>query len=184
MDKDRVAEILSEIGTLLELKGENPFKTRAYENAARALEGLGEPLEKLVAENRLGDVKGIADSLNALASLAIRRGHYAEAGARLRQYAALYGELGDRRGMFSALTMALHLAMADRRHERASRLLGALQALGESTGQTRRSLRPYADLESVEQALRESLGTGPFEAAWEAGRSLAWPDVAELILRE
>jgi len=30
MDKEKVAEILVEIGTLLELKGENPFKTRAY----------------------------------------------------------------------------------------------------------------------------------------------------------
>ncbi len=29
MDKSQVAEILNEIGTLLELKGENPFKTRA-----------------------------------------------------------------------------------------------------------------------------------------------------------
>ena len=50
MDKDRVAEILNQIGILLELKGENPFKTRAYANAARALESLAEPLEKLVAE--------------------------------------------------------------------------------------------------------------------------------------
>ena len=37
MDKDKIAEILVEIGVLLELKGENPFKTRAYANAARAL---------------------------------------------------------------------------------------------------------------------------------------------------
>src|SRR5437588_108432 len=59
MDKDRVAEILIEIGTLLELKGENPFKTRAYENAARALESLTEPLQKLVAENRLAEIEGI-----------------------------------------------------------------------------------------------------------------------------
>ena len=29
MSKDEVAEILVNIGTLLELKGENPFKTRA-----------------------------------------------------------------------------------------------------------------------------------------------------------
>src|SRR6266850_799000 len=54
MNKDRVAEILAEIGTLLELKGENPFKTRAYENAARTLESLSEPLEKLIAEDKLG----------------------------------------------------------------------------------------------------------------------------------
>src|SRR5438094_821461 len=63
MDKDRVAEILNQIGILLELKGENPFKTRAYANAARALESLAEPLEKLVAENRLGEIKGIGEAL-------------------------------------------------------------------------------------------------------------------------
>ena len=45
MNKDAVAEVLLEIGVLLELKGENPFKTRAYANAARALDQLSEPLE-------------------------------------------------------------------------------------------------------------------------------------------
>ena len=63
MDKDQIAEILSEIGILLEFKGENPFKTRAYANAARALEGLNEPLEKLIAEERLGEIKGIGEAL-------------------------------------------------------------------------------------------------------------------------
>ncbi len=63
MDKEQVAEVLVEIGTLLELKGENPFKTRAYLNAARTLEALTEPLEKVVAEQRLGEIKGIGDAL-------------------------------------------------------------------------------------------------------------------------
>ncbi len=63
MDKDKVAEILMEIGVLLELQGENPFKTRAYANAARTLEGLGEPLATLVAEKRLGEIKGIGEAL-------------------------------------------------------------------------------------------------------------------------
>ena len=63
MDKEKVAEVLVEIGTLLELKGENPFKTRAYLNAARTLENLAEPIEKIVAEQRLGDIKGIGDAL-------------------------------------------------------------------------------------------------------------------------
>ncbi len=63
MDKDQVAAILSEIGVLLELKGENPFKTRAYTNGARVLEGLTVPLETLVAENRLGELKGFGDAL-------------------------------------------------------------------------------------------------------------------------
>jgi len=63
MDKDKVAEILVEIGVLLELKGENPFKTRAYANGARTIEGLSEPLATLVAEKRLGEIKGIGAAL-------------------------------------------------------------------------------------------------------------------------
>jgi len=63
VDKDAVAEVLKEIGVLLELKGENPFKTRAYVNGARVLEGLTEPLETLIAEERLGDIKGIGKAL-------------------------------------------------------------------------------------------------------------------------
>jgi DNA polymerase (family 10) len=63
MDKEKVADVLLEIGVLLELKGENPFKTRAYANAARALESLGEPLAKVVSENRLGEIKGIGEAL-------------------------------------------------------------------------------------------------------------------------
>ena len=63
MDKEQVADILGEIGVLLELKGENPFKTRAYANAARALAGLSEPLDQLVAEKRLGQVKGIGEAI-------------------------------------------------------------------------------------------------------------------------
>ncbi|MCW5551555.1 MAG: DNA polymerase/3'-5' exonuclease PolX [Verrucomicrobiae bacterium] len=63
MDKDKVAEILVDIGTLLELRGENPFKTRAYTNAARALENLAEPLAQIVAEDRLGEVKGVGEGI-------------------------------------------------------------------------------------------------------------------------
>jgi DNA polymerase (family 10) len=63
MDKDQVGAILVEIGTLLELKGENPFKTRAYTNAARAIESLSEPIPKIVAEDRLGEIKGVGEGI-------------------------------------------------------------------------------------------------------------------------
>jgi len=63
VDKQQVADVLLEIGVLLELKGENPFKTRAYSNAARALESLSEPLTKIVSENRLDEIKGIGEAL-------------------------------------------------------------------------------------------------------------------------
>jgi DNA polymerase (family 10) len=59
-----VGEILEQIAQLLELKGENPFKIRAYTNAARALESLSEPIEKIVAEGRLGSIEGIGKAIN------------------------------------------------------------------------------------------------------------------------
>lgn len=74
MDKEKVAEVLIEIGMLLELKGENPFKTRAYANAARTLEGLSEPLATLVAEKRLGEVKGIGEALEQKISELVQTG--------------------------------------------------------------------------------------------------------------
>ena len=74
MDKDQVAAALEEIGTLLELKGENPFKTRAYHNAARTLEGLSEPLGTLVREERLGELKGIGEALREKITILVGTG--------------------------------------------------------------------------------------------------------------
>ena len=64
MNKDQVVQILTEIATLLELKGENPFKSRAYANAARALDSLDEPLETVFAPGSEARLKGIGDSLH------------------------------------------------------------------------------------------------------------------------
>lgn len=62
-NKDEIIEVLQEIAVLLDLKGENPFKGRAYNSAARAIETLTEPLENLVAEDRLREVKGVGDAI-------------------------------------------------------------------------------------------------------------------------
>ena len=64
MDKAKVSEILDEIGTLLELNGENPFKCRAYHNAARAIEGLTTDLKQLVTEGRIREVKGVGEAIS------------------------------------------------------------------------------------------------------------------------
>lgn len=65
MQLHEVAKVLEEIGVLLELKGENPFKSRAYYNAARVIEMMGEgELNRLVREDKLKEVKGIGAALN------------------------------------------------------------------------------------------------------------------------
>ena len=63
MTKDQVAASLREIGTILELNGENPFKCRAYLNAARTLETSPNDLTELVRTDRLGELPGIGDAL-------------------------------------------------------------------------------------------------------------------------
>ena len=40
MTKKEIAEVFEEISALLDLKGENPFRVRAYANAARMIDGL------------------------------------------------------------------------------------------------------------------------------------------------
>ena len=64
MTKNEIADVLAEIGTLLELKGENPFKVRAYQAGARALEAIeDDELARLIAEEKLETVKGIGEAL-------------------------------------------------------------------------------------------------------------------------
>ena len=63
MTKDEVAAALDEIGTLLELKGENAFRANAYHNAARTVQQLDGDLKQMVAEKKLGEVRGIGETL-------------------------------------------------------------------------------------------------------------------------
>lgn len=62
MDKHHVAAILEEIGVLLELQGANPFRIRAYHNAARSIESVDD-LEKFAKENPLDSLPGIGKDL-------------------------------------------------------------------------------------------------------------------------
>ncbi len=74
MDKLEVARILDEIGTLLELQGENTFRCLAYHNAARTLEQLEEDLGEVIKSGRLGSVRGIGETLQEKITLLVRTG--------------------------------------------------------------------------------------------------------------
>jgi len=66
MDKKEIVAILEEMGTLLELQGANPFKSRAFHNASRAVEGITGDLRELVDSGELLKVKGIGTSIAAI----------------------------------------------------------------------------------------------------------------------
>ena len=64
MDKNQVANLLDEIASLLELKEEsNPFEVRAYQNAARAVNGLDGDIEQLTREGKLKGVPGLGSTI-------------------------------------------------------------------------------------------------------------------------
>ena len=58
-----IAKIFQDIADLLELKGELQFKVRAYQRAARAIESLPVPIEKLLEEGKLRDIPGIGEAM-------------------------------------------------------------------------------------------------------------------------
>ncbi len=64
MNKAGIAAVLTDIATLLELKGENPFKVRAYVTGARVIEAMGEEeIAERIAAETLGEVKGLGEAL-------------------------------------------------------------------------------------------------------------------------
>ncbi len=78
MDKNQVANLLDEIGALLELKeGSNPFEVRAYQNAARTLNALEGDIEELAREGRLKSMPGIGPTILKRIEEALETGHIA-----------------------------------------------------------------------------------------------------------
>ncbi|HLX11181.1 MAG TPA: DNA polymerase/3'-5' exonuclease PolX [Bacteroidota bacterium] len=63
MNQAEIAKILDDIGTMLEVKGENPFKTRAYHNASRTIGSLNEDLASLVEQKELTKLDGVGQAI-------------------------------------------------------------------------------------------------------------------------
>src|SRR3990167_8474866 len=74
MDKKEVAAVLEEIANLLEMKGENPFKVRAFSNGVRIIENLSQDLSDLVTAHSLKKVKGIGEGLAQVITELVQKG--------------------------------------------------------------------------------------------------------------
>jgi len=63
MNREEMAEILERIALLLELKGENPFKVRAYRQGAETVLAMEGDVVELAKNDELKGIKGIGDAL-------------------------------------------------------------------------------------------------------------------------
>ncbi len=76
--KSQVVAVLEQVAVLLELKGANLFRTRAYQNGSRALASMEEDLLTVVQEGRLTQVKGIGKGISGLVTEAVLEGTWGE----------------------------------------------------------------------------------------------------------
>ncbi len=74
MNNTDIANILEEIAELMELKGDNPFKIRAYYNGARVVEGLAQEIAQIAVDGKLREIKGIGEGLAATISELVKKG--------------------------------------------------------------------------------------------------------------
>ncbi|MBL8798238.1 MAG: DNA polymerase/3'-5' exonuclease PolX [Planctomycetia bacterium] len=74
MDKSQVAAVLDEIGTLLELQGENSFRCNAYHNGSRAIQQYSGSLPDLVAAGQLSTIPGIGETLREKITTLVQTG--------------------------------------------------------------------------------------------------------------
>ncbi|MDA8144765.1 MAG: DNA polymerase/3'-5' exonuclease PolX [Thermaerobacter sp.] len=123
MDRQQVAEAFEEMADLLEFRGEEPFKVRAYRRGAEAVRRSPEELAVLRGEGRLHELPGIGKALEEKIGELLDRGTFraleelkrsvpagmeellAVPGLGPKTAARLYRELGikDRAGLAAAL---------------------------------------------------------------------------------
>ena len=63
MKNSEIVKVFQDIANLLEAKGENQFKVRAYQKVVRSIEHLPVEVEQLVKEDRLKEVPGVGEAI-------------------------------------------------------------------------------------------------------------------------
>ena len=94
--RDQLAEVLEEIALLLELKGENPFKIRAYRNGAEVVRSFDGDIVARAKEDDLKGIKGVGDALQ-------QKLHELASSGRLAFHENLKGEFPG--GLFELLEL-------------------------------------------------------------------------------
>lgn len=75
MQAEQIAEVLDDMGNLLEIKGENPFRCRAYHNAADALRSVTGNISNMIADSTLDEIPGIGAAMLAKIAQLATSGH-------------------------------------------------------------------------------------------------------------
>jgi DNA polymerase (family 10) len=137
MENPEVAQVFDEVADLLEIQGANPFRVRAYRNAARTIRDLSEPLTGMVngkLESLAGIGKDLAGKIVTIletGDLPLRQELRSQVPTGLRDLLRLPG-LGPKRAL--TLHQQLHITSLDKlRHAAEKHRIGKLRGFGTKT---------------------------------------------------
>ncbi len=176
MTNTEIATVLETIADLLEFQGANPFRVRAYRNAARTIHDLAEPVTQILdsADRRLTDIPGIGADLSEKVTTLVRTGSLAMLDQLLAEIPSgvlsvmrVHG-LGPKRA--AALYKELGISDLEQLREACqSHRVSQLKGFGEKTEQSilsgieiaaQADERMYwADADQIAQSLRAHLNT-------------------------
>jgi len=108
MTREEISSLFEEIALLLEMKGENPFKVRAYRSGAETVRSYPDDILRMARDNQLSGIKGLGEALrDKLHELATTgRLEYYE---KLRaEFPATLFELFELQGLGAKKIMLLH----------------------------------------------------------------------------
>jgi len=108
MGKHAAVQVLETIASILELKGENPFKVRAFSNAARALEAYPGELSQALDSGELAALKGIGRATLDVVGEVVRTGQSSALAALQREVPAGLVEMLRISGLGATKIRALH----------------------------------------------------------------------------
>ncbi len=75
VSNQRIAEVLFNIATILEMQHANPYRIEAYRNAARGITNLQEPAAPIFARGEKPAVPGLGERLRAKITELVMTGH-------------------------------------------------------------------------------------------------------------
>jgi tetratricopeptide (TPR) repeat protein len=146
-----------------------------YERATALLE------EGLALARQSGGRYAIPGMQQSLGDVALRRGDCLRAAALYKESLILQRGVGDKPGITRCLEGLAAVACARRHYGEGTRILGAAEALRESTGFQPAPFE-QADHDHLVVSVRAALGESAFAAAWAEGRAMTLEQAIEYAL--
>src|SRR5690348_15334474 len=126
-----IAELFSRYADLLEIQGANPFRVRAYRNAARVVADSGRSMsDRMAAGEALDDLPGIGKDLAAKIGTIVRTGALPQLAELETRVPRALGELMNLPGLGPKRVKSLYRELGIRNREDLQRAIrsGALRS--------------------------------------------------------